>query len=98
MGDDLFGFESRSTDGLDELANGAVILRDRALPTMTDILTDLKAIVAQAPFRHMVTPGGFTMSVGMTNCGAVGWVTDRNGYRYDPLDPERGTAWPDMPR
>jgi alkylated DNA repair protein (DNA oxidative demethylase) len=45
----------------------------------------------------MVTPGGFVMSVAMTNCGAAGWVTDRSGYRYDALDPESGKPWPSMP-
>ena len=46
----------------------------------------------------MVTPGGFTMSVAMTNCGALGWVSDRSGYRYDARDPERGAPWPSLPR
>ena len=54
-------------------------------------------ISAQAPFRRMVTPGGFQMSVAMTNCGSVGWVTDRTGYRYDPRDPDSGAPWPAMP-
>jgi DNA oxidative demethylase len=45
----------------------------------------------------MITPGGFRMSVAMTNCGALGWVTDRTGYRYDPMDPESGLPWPPMP-
>jgi alkylated DNA repair protein (DNA oxidative demethylase) len=45
----------------------------------------------------MVTPGGHTMSVAMTNCGAAGWVTDRRGYRYDAADPETGKPWPKMP-
>src|SRR6202041_2119548 len=47
--------------------------------------------------RHMVTPGGWPMSVAMTNCGDAGWVTDRSGYRYDPIDPETGRRWPPMP-
>jgi alkylated DNA repair protein (DNA oxidative demethylase) len=38
----------------------------------------------------MITPGGFRMSVAMTNCGSLGWVTDRTGYRYDPVDPLSG--------
>ena len=37
------------------------------------------------------------MSVAMTNCGRVGWVSDRRGYRYDPIDPDSGKAWPLMP-
>jgi DNA oxidative demethylase len=54
-------------------------------------------VTAQAPFRHMSTPGGFRMSVAMTNCGTLGWVTDRTGYRYDPVDSESGREWPRMP-
>jgi DNA oxidative demethylase len=45
----------------------------------------------------MTTPGGFVMSVAMTNCGAAGWVTDRSGYRCDRFDPESGLPWPALP-
>ena len=62
-----------------------------------ELIADIGAIVAQAPFRHMVTPGGHQMSVAMTNCGNAGWVTDRSGYRYDGVDPESRTPWPAMP-
>ena len=55
-----------------------------------DLIAALREIVAQAPFRHMFTPGGHQMSVAMTNCGSAGWVTDRSGYRYDGIDPESG--------
>jgi alkylated DNA repair protein (DNA oxidative demethylase) len=79
------------------MAEGAMLLRGAALPFETDILTAIQAITARSPFRHMVTPGGFAMSVAMTNCGAAGWVTDRSGYRYDALDPESGQPWPPMP-
>src|SRR5205807_8982289 len=54
-------------------------------------------IAAAAPFRNMVTPGGWRMSVAMTNCGRAGWVTDRRGYRYEPADPQTGRAWPPIP-
>lgn len=74
-----------------------VLLRDFALPFEDRLLAELQEISATAPFRHMVTPGGFTMSVAMTNCGRVGWVTDRTGYRYDEIDPLRGAPWPPMP-
>jgi alkylated DNA repair protein (DNA oxidative demethylase) len=74
-----------------------VLLRGFARPFEADLIADLRAIVAQAPFRHMVTPGGHQMSVAMTNCGSVGWVTDRTGYRYDGVDPESGNPWPAMP-
>lgn len=61
-------------------------------------LVEAAAQVAEAaPFRHLVTPGGFTMSVAMTNCGRVGWVSDRTGYRYDPCDPDSARPWPEMP-
>ena len=54
-------------------------------------------IAAASPFRHLVTPGGYTMSVAMTNCGRVGWVSDRKGYRYDAIDPDTSAPWPPMP-
>jgi alkylated DNA repair protein (DNA oxidative demethylase) len=79
------------------LAPGACLLRGFALAREADILAAVHAVAAVAPFRHMVTPGGHTMSVAMTNCGAAGWVTDRRGYRYDRLDPLSGAPWPPMP-
>ena len=79
------------------LCEGAVILRGFALADETPILAALQDIVANAPFRHLVTPGGFRMSVAMTNCGTLGWVSDRNGYRYDAIDPDSGRPWPPMP-
>jgi alkylated DNA repair protein (DNA oxidative demethylase) len=68
-----------------------------ALALTPALLTDIAKVVAAAPLRHMHTPGGQRMSAAMTNCGAVGWVTDRKGYRYDPLDPDTGRAWPPLP-
>jgi DNA oxidative demethylase len=79
------------------MADGAVLLRGFARPLEGELIADLRAIIAQAPFRHMVTPGGHQMSVAMTNCGNVGWVTDRSGYRYDANDPDAGKPWPAMP-
>jgi alkylated DNA repair protein (DNA oxidative demethylase) len=79
------------------MAEGAVLLHSVALPFEEALLAALNEITAASPFRHMVTPGGHTMSVAMTNCGAVGWVTDRTGYRYDPMDPGTGNPWPPMP-
>ena len=94
---DLFDPIVPLTPPLEVMAEGALLLRGAALPFETDILTAIQAITAMSPFRHMVTPGGFVMSVAMTNCGAAGWVTDRSGYRYDALDPESGKPWPPMP-
>jgi alkylated DNA repair protein (DNA oxidative demethylase) len=62
-----------------------------------DLLAALPALAAISPFRHVITPGGKPMSVSMTNCGAAGWVTDRRGYRYEPVDPQTGAPWPAMP-
>jgi DNA oxidative demethylase len=79
------------------MAEGAVLLRGFAGPDDARILDVLRDIVAQAPFRHMVTPPGHRMSVAMTNCGSAGWITDRTGYRYGADDPDTGKPWPAMP-
>ena len=80
-----------------QLAPGAMLLAGFARPMETALIEAVKAIVARAPFRHLITPGGHRMSVAMTNCGRVGWVSDRTGYRYDAIDPDSGLAWPSMP-
>lgn len=79
------------------LGAGAVVLRGFANADEQVLLAELEQVIAQAPLRHMVTPGGYRMSVAMTNCGALGWVTDRTGYRYDARDPDSGRPWPRMP-
>jgi DNA oxidative demethylase len=79
------------------VAEGAVLLRGLARPFETELIAATGAIIEQAPFRHMATPGGHQMSVAMTNCGSFGWVTDRSGYRYDGNDPGAGKPWPAMP-
>jgi DNA oxidative demethylase len=80
------------------LEPGAAILRGFALPDQKDLLAQIENVSQRSPFRHMVTPGGFTMSVAMTNCGPLGWVTDRKGYRYQAIDPLTGKPWPEMPK
>jgi alkylated DNA repair protein (DNA oxidative demethylase) len=75
----------------------AWVLRGFALPHVDALLAALADIEAAAPLRHMRTPGGFTMSAALSNCGALGWTSDRRGYRYSPVDPETGRAWPPMP-
>ncbi len=79
------------------IAPGAVLLRGFALKGEQALLSALDEAVMRSPFRHMTTPGGYRMSVGMTNCGSLGWVSDRTGYRYDAIDPETGCPWPAMP-
>src|SRR5699024_5183424 len=63
----------------------------------TQLKQHIEAITALAPFRHMRTPGGHLMSVAMTNCGPLGWITDRKGYRYSPTDPITALNWPPLP-
>lgn len=94
---DLFDILASVDPATEIMAEGAVLLRGAALLYEKNLLAALRDITAQSPFRHMVTPGGFTMSVAMTNCGAAGWVTDRTGYRYDRNDPVAGRPWPAMP-
>jgi alkylated DNA repair protein (DNA oxidative demethylase) len=94
---DLFESVPDVRPSQEAMAERAVLLRGFAKPFEGDLIADLRDIVVQAPFRHMVTPGGHQMSVAMTNCGSVGWVTDRTGYRYDGIDPESGKSWPAMP-
>jgi DNA oxidative demethylase len=94
---DLFESVPDVRPAQEAMAEGAVLLRGFARPVETELIADLHAIVAQSPFRHMATPGGHQMSVAMTNCGRIGWVTDRTGYRYDANDPEAAKPWPAMP-
>ncbi|WP_024842474.1 DNA oxidative demethylase AlkB [Paracoccus pantotrophus] len=90
MKTDLFG-----TRRDDPIGPGAMILRGFALDLA--ILADVAHIAGISPFRHMQTPGGRQIGVEMTNCGALGWVSDRRGYRYEPDDPLTGRPWPEMP-
>ena len=80
-----------------EIVKDAYLLKGFALQNEATLLSDIAQVIHDAPLRHMVTPGGFTMSVAMTNCGDLGWVTDRKGYRYATLDPISNLAWPTMP-
>lgn len=94
---DLFGSIGESGLTKENLEPGAAILRGFALSREAKLLVALRTVSEQSPFRRMMTPGGFPMSVAMTNCGQVGWVTDRKGYRYSPVDPETQRPWPPMP-
>jgi alkylated DNA repair protein (DNA oxidative demethylase) len=94
---DLFDSLPDVRPSRETIAEGAVLLRGFARPAEDELIAALREIVEQAPFRHMLTPGGHQMSVAMTNCGSAGWVTDRSGYRYDTIDPESKKPWPPMP-
>jgi alkylated DNA repair protein (DNA oxidative demethylase) len=79
------------------LCAGAYVLRGFALEPMSRLLEAIDGVIERAPLRHMITPGGFRMSVAMTNCGVLGWMSDRRGYRYTGIDPQSGAPWPQMP-
>jgi alkylated DNA repair protein (DNA oxidative demethylase) len=93
---DLFESEAHATTS-EPLGPNSLVLRGAALPFVNELLPALDAIRSVAPFRHMTTPGGFEMSVELTNCGSLGWTTDRRGYRYTTQDPATGLVWPAMP-
>ncbi|MEK7323602.1 MAG: DNA oxidative demethylase AlkB [Pseudomonadota bacterium] len=94
---DLFESSDDTMAPPEILAPGAMVLRGHATADAATLLAALDGVLAQAPFRHMVTPGGFRMSVAMTNCGAYGWITDKTGYRYGRVDPDSGRDWPPTP-
>lgn len=96
MTQDLFG-ELPSQQPVEHLLDGAVVLRQFALADAEVLLEGIDRVTAEAPFRHMKTPGGHAMSAAMSCCGKLGWVTDTRGYRYQSEDPESGRAWPAMP-
>jgi alkylated DNA repair protein (DNA oxidative demethylase) len=82
---------------VERLGEAALVLRGFARNVAAELVAAVENIAVAAPFRNMVTPGGYRMSVAMTNCGRAGWVTDRSGYRYDPVDPTTGRPWPTIP-
>ncbi len=91
-------FDSDSLPRSDErLEEGALLLRGFVTAEAPALLEEVARIAQAAAFRHLVTPGGYTMSVAMTNCGRLGCVSDRTGYRYDPVDPDTRAPWPPMP-
>jgi alkylated DNA repair protein (DNA oxidative demethylase) len=94
---DLFESLDAAGPAREQLAEGAMLLRGFARPQQHELISAVEAIAAQAPFRHLITPGGHRMSVAMTNCGSYGWVSDASGYRYDGIDPVSAKPWPTMP-
>jgi len=93
---DLFADETPAAE-MEKLADGAFLFRRFAVDSAESIVQAVSQIAKISPFRHMITPGGYRMSVAMTNCGGVGWTTNRYGYRYTAIDPETNAAWPSMP-
>jgi DNA oxidative demethylase len=97
MNIDLFSDGPTVRSEPESLAPGAVLLPGLAAPHTSSLLSAIRWVTERAPFRNMTTPGGYRMSVAMTNCGTAGWVTDSSGYRYDAIDPQSGDRWPAMP-
>lgn len=94
---DLFAAEDSQPTRTEQIGEQSYVLRGFALPWVARLLPALEPVLLQAPFRNMVTPGGFTMSVALSSCGTLGWTTDRSGYRYTRLDPLSDQPWPEMP-
>ncbi|WP_455825206.1 DNA oxidative demethylase AlkB [Pseudomonas graminis] len=95
---DLFADDAlQQPSGREQIGEQSYVLRGYALPWIERLLPELRRILAQSPFRKMVTPGGFTMSAALSSCGDLGWSTDSRGYRYTPLDPLSQQPWPAMP-
>lgn len=95
--DDLLSGARAPGPQVETLAEGAMLFRGFAAVEAASIFETVQQIASAAPFRHMITPGGYRMSVAMTNCGRAGWTTDRTGYHYATSDPETGLPWPAMP-
>ncbi|WP_374554681.1 DNA oxidative demethylase AlkB [Aquitalea pelogenes] len=96
MQTDLFG-DASLFPSQQQLAEGVCLLSGQANSMMPAIWQAVEDVLRQAPLRQMQTPGGHTMSVAMSNCGELGWISDRHGYRYSRLDPQSGQPWPTMP-
>ncbi len=94
---DLFDRGRSAECAVEQLRPGVVLLRGFALRDAGSCLDAVHGVARRAPFRQMVTAGGFRMSVAMTNCGELGWISDETGYRYDSIDPASGEKWPPMP-
>ena len=97
MPPDLHSLDLFERPAQQPLAPGAVLLHDFALTAAPQLLADIAQVTSAAPLRHLITPGGFRMSVAMSNCGPLGWVSDESGYRYSATDPLSGQPWPAMP-
>lgn len=90
-------FRDDTSTWREPIGEEAFVLRGFALAQAAELIACVAELDRRSPFRHMVTPGGFAMSVAMTNCGQLGWTTDRRGYRYTANDPSSGRPWPAMP-
>jgi len=91
---ELFGADTGALEP-EWVMEGVCLLRSFADPLRLAPL--IESVLSISPLRQMVTSRGFKMSVATSNCGSVGWVSDRKGYRYSTVDPETQKPWPAMP-
>ena len=86
--------EAAARSDTEELAPGAFVFRGLALPLEAELVAALLAVAEQAPFRHLTTPGGHVMSVGIANAGPLGWTSDRRTRESatTPPSPRRESA------
>lgn len=89
----MYGGERRT----ERLGAGTALLCGFALDDAAAMIDEIHRLTGLAPFRHMQTASGLRMSVAMSNCGSLGWISDQAGYRYVAIDPASGLAWPPLP-
>lgn len=81
------------------LPQGAKLFRNRlSLGAQCAILDEVAAIIDEAPPFRPQMPTGPYMINSLTNCGPLGWISDKRGYRYEPAHPVTGKPWPPIPR
>lgn len=97
MNGDLFDLSHNGETWTETIAEDALILRQYAVAQAPEIIAAIETVTEQSPFRHIQTPGGYTMSAAITCCGDLGWVSGPQGYRYARQDPQTGRDWPEMP-
>ncbi len=95
---DLFSAEDTAPPTPFEIAPGAWALPGFAATHADALWAGIQKVIQIHPLRHLVTPGGSPMSVAMSNCGDLGWVSDAAGFRYQGTDPLTQTQWTAMPQ
>ncbi|KAA0875776.1 DNA oxidative demethylase AlkB [Nitrincola tapanii] len=82
---------------IEQKSAGTWLLKSWLAKDRASISVQLQAILQVSPLRRFKTPNGYSMSVGSSNCGAWGWISDQKGYRYSAVDPLTQRPWPAMP-
>ncbi len=82
----------------DKLPEGASLFRGRlSAAEQLAILDDVAAVIEEAPpFRPQMPAGPYMINT-LTNCGPLGWMSDKRGYRYEATHPQTGKPWPQIP-